>query len=81
MGCMMTILQIFAHYSEAFRFTCPLILGGDDARVSQAKTEGRVHFAWVPTQIEGDGPRVSQAKTEGLVDFAGYSRGPVWYGF
>ena len=56
-------------------------MGGDDARVSQAKTDGRVHFAWVPTQIEGDGPRVSQAKTEGLVDFAGYSRDPVWYGF
>ena len=46
-------------------------MGGDDARVSQAKTEGRVHFAWVPTQIQGDGPRVSQAKTEGLVDLAG----------
>ena len=56
-------------------------MGGDDARVSQAKTEGLVDFAWVPTQIEGDGPRVSQAKTEGLVDFAGYSRDPVRYRF
>ena len=33
---------------------------GDDPRVSQAKTEGDVEFAWVPRQIEGDGPRVRE---------------------
>ena len=35
---------------------------GDDPRVSQAKTEGDVEFAWVPRQIEGDGPRVRERR-------------------
>ena len=28
---------------------------GDDPKVSEAKIQGDVDFAWVPRQIEGDG--------------------------
>ena len=38
------------------------IFWGDGPRVSQAKTEGDVDFAWVPRQIEGDGRERESSK-------------------